>query len=82
LDVVDGHHDRRGGGRRSEASKHGQRNGPLVGSGGRSRDTQEGHLEGLALRLRHGREYPLEDRLEEVTEGSVGQARLGLDRTA
>ena len=82
LDVIDGHHDRRGGGHRSEASKHGQGNGPLVGSGARSRGAQEGHLEGLALWLRHGGECLLEDGLEEVTECSVGQACLGLDRTA
>ena len=82
LDVIDGHHDGRGGGHRSEASKHGQGNGPLVGSGARSRGAQEGHLEGLALWLRHGGERLLEDGLEEVTEGGVGQACLGLDRTA
>ena len=82
LDVIDGHHDGRGGGHRSEASKHGQENGPLVGSGARSRGAQEGHLEGLALWLRHGGERLLEDGLEEVTECSVGQACLGLDRTA
>ena len=82
LDVIDGHHDRRGGGHRSEASEHGQGNGSLVGSGARSRGAQEGHLEGLALWLRHGGECLLEDGLEEVTEGGVGQACLGLDRTA
>jgi hypothetical protein len=82
LDVIDGHNDRRGGGHRSEATEDRKANGPLVGSGARSRGAQEGHLEGLALGLRHGGERPLEDRLEEVTEGSVGQARLGLDRTA
>ena len=45
-------------------------------------DAQEGHLEGPALGLRQGRERLLEDRLEEVTEGGVGQTRLRLDRTA
>ena len=40
------------------------------------------HLEGLALGLRHRGECLLEDGLEEVTECSVRQARLGLDRTA
>jgi hypothetical protein len=82
LDVIDGHHNGRGGGRRSEASEHGQANGSLVGSGTGSRGAQEGHLEGLTLWLRHGGELLLEDGLEEVTEGSVGQACLGLDRTA
>jgi hypothetical protein len=82
LDVIDGHHDGRGGGHRSEASKHGEGNGSLIGSGTGSRGAQEGHLEGLALGLRHGGECLLEDGLEEVTEGSVRQARLGLDGTA
>ena len=82
MDVIDGHHDGRGGGHRSKASKHGQGNGSLVGSGARSRGAQEGHLEGLALWLRHGGERLLEDGLEEVAEGGVGQARLRLDRAA
>ena len=82
MDVIDGHHDRRGGGHRSEASKHGQGNGPLVGSGARARGAQEGHLEGPALWLWQRWECLLEDGLEEVTEGGVGQACLGLDRTA
>jgi len=56
--------------------------GPLVGAGARSRGAQEGHLEGLALWLRHRGERLLEDGLEEVTECSVGQACLGLDRAA
>ena len=82
LDVIDGHHDGRGGGHRPEASEDGQGNGPLVGPGARTRGPQEGHLEGLALWLRHGGKCLLEDGLEEVTEGGVGQARLRLDRAA
>ena len=82
LDVIDGHHDGRGGGHRSEASKHGQGNGSLVGPGTRARGPQEGHLEGPALWLRQRRKRLLEDGLEEVTERGVGQPRLGLDRTA
>ena len=82
MDVVDGHDDGSGGGHRPEASEDGQGDGPLVGPGARTRGPQEGHLEGPALWLRHGRERLLEDRLEEVTEGGVGQACLRLDRTA
>ena len=44
--------------------------------------TARGPPRGPALWLRHGRECLLEDGLEEVTEGGVGQSRLGLDRTA
>ena len=82
LDVIDGHDDGGGGGHRPEASEDGQGNGPLVGPGARTRGAQEGHLEGPALRLGHGRKCLLEDGLEEVTEGGVGQARLRLDRAA
>ena len=48
--------------------------GSLVGSGARARGAQEGHLEGQPLWLRHRRQRLLEDGVEEVTEGRVGQA--------
>jgi len=82
LDVIDGHDDRGGGGHQPKASHDGQGNGSLAGPGTRTRGPQEGHLERPALRLGHRWKCLLEDGLQEVTEGGVGQTRLRLDRTA
>ena len=80
LRVIDGHNDGGGGGHRPKASQDSKGNGPLVGSGTRTRGPQESHLERQALRLRQGWKRLLEDGLEEVTEGRVGETRFRLDR--